>query len=435
MAPTSLDLQALVAFLHDKAQRAWDGASRRRHVVSAVRQASEAERELARRLVAARLRVIPNPFTPEECNREIEHDLTVAQRLDAEAEVFNTLVGMVHSLVRATTRLEELLAGDGFTSTEADTESYCPMCGRSRSDGHREACGRYVLADVCALLREAPRPGEAYPQSRSEREIAQLREECARRTAVTSDQERDIAKLSTDLEALRTTSAEVLQAYSRAHAELTETKAAFTTLRGKAISAWEAWGQTLSDVGDVDNCDDCHAISATGIDLCGVHRADALWRAMRDMARVLAKCQCGHAVDQHNDEDDTRCRECVCLAMKLAIDRPDTEWPQEHTSAPAPDRPHSYGLPADCRIAASELEHKVTEVCDLLRDAATQLDAKPCTWREQQDGEFWQTDCGQAFVWEDGPPSKHHVTFCGHCGRAITEVAFTDDADDESEVG
>lgn len=62
-------------------------------------------------------------------------------------------LGYAAVIGRAMERIEELLQGDGFTQVEADTDAYCPMCGRSRTDGHKESCARYVLAEVMEILR------------------------------------------------------------------------------------------------------------------------------------------------------------------------------------------------------------------------------------------------------------------------------------------
>lgn len=88
----------------------------------------------------------------------------------------------------------------------------------------------------------------------------------------------------------------------------------------------------------------------------------------------------------------------------------------------------------ECRDATGD-----GEVCEQYdRDADhfaalhARLENKPCIWREEEDGEFWRTDCGQDFVWENGPPHKHGVTFCGHCGHPITEVPYVyADSDDD----
>jgi hypothetical protein len=62
-----------------------------------------------------------------------------------------------------------------------------------------------------------------------------------------------------------------------------------------------------------------------------------------------------------------------------------------------------------------------------------------CTYREEEGSEFWQTDCGRAFVWEDGPPSQHGCIYCGHCGKPIVEKPFMEpvekDGDEEAAEG
>lgn len=72
---------------------------------------------------------------------------------DAQAQRFEAIARMLKAQSRAESRLVELLEGDGFAQADRDEWAYCPMCGRTRSDGHRESCARYVLADVLKILK------------------------------------------------------------------------------------------------------------------------------------------------------------------------------------------------------------------------------------------------------------------------------------------
>lgn len=76
-----------------------------------------------------------------------------------EADRFDAIAALLEAQGTALARMDELIAGDGFTNDDSAGEAYCPMCGRSRTDGHREACARYALADLRALL--APATSEA----------------------------------------------------------------------------------------------------------------------------------------------------------------------------------------------------------------------------------------------------------------------------------
>jgi len=45
--------------------------------------------------------------------------------------------------------------------------------------------------------------------------------------------------------------------------------------------------------------------------------------------------------------------------------------------------------------------------------------AKPtCTWTEDADG-YYSTECGEAYVFNDGTPAHNNAYFCHHCGGTI----------------
>jgi hypothetical protein len=48
-----------------------------------------------------------------------------------------------------------------------------------------------------------------------------------------------------------------------------------------------------------------------------------------------------------------------------------------------------------------------------------------CHWVEDSDG-TWNSDCGQAFQFNDGYPSENGAKYCHCCGRYMSEMRFTD---------
>lgn len=63
-------------------------------------------------------------------------------------------------------------------------------------------------------------------------------------------------------------------------------------------------------------------------------------------------------------------------------------------------------------------------------------DAAPvCVWTEESDGEFWQSGCGETWVFlEGGSPSEHRAHFCHACGKPIQAVPFVAPVDDDEEA-
>ena len=43
-----------------------------------------------------------------------------------------------------------------------------------------------------------------------------------------------------------------------------------------------------------------------------------------------------------------------------------------------------------------------------------------CTWIENEDG-VYETNCGNLFAFNDGPPSENGFEFCPYCGRELRE--------------
>lgn len=48
-------------------------------------------------------------------------------------------------------------------------------------------------------------------------------------------------------------------------------------------------------------------------------------------------------------------------------------------------------------------------------------DERPtCTWRADDDG-VYQTECGNAFVLNDGTPKDNRMAYCCYCGKVLLE--------------
>lgn len=46
-----------------------------------------------------------------------------------------------------------------------------------------------------------------------------------------------------------------------------------------------------------------------------------------------------------------------------------------------------------------------------------------CVWTVEPDPdcEFWETDCGETFVFETGGPTENKMKFCCYCGANLKE--------------
>ena len=53
---------------------------------------------------------------------------------------------------------------------------------------------------------------------------------------------------------------------------------------------------------------------------------------------------------------------------------------------------------------------------------ALQKRAGTCKWTYDEEGEFYETHCKQAFQFNDGTPTDNSVRFCHGCGKPIEVI-------------
>lgn len=49
-----------------------------------------------------------------------------------------------------------------------------------------------------------------------------------------------------------------------------------------------------------------------------------------------------------------------------------------------------------------------------------------CHWTADEDA-VWSTDCGQAFILNDGGPTDNGMKHCCYCGEKLVEVTYSGD--------
>lgn len=55
-----------------------------------------------------------------------------------------------------------------------------------------------------------------------------------------------------------------------------------------------------------------------------------------------------------------------------------------------------------------------------------------CTWHGDAVGsDYWETDCRNSFILNDGTPADNGMKFCCYCGRQLVTDAATDEDDDD----
>ena len=42
-----------------------------------------------------------------------------------------------------------------------------------------------------------------------------------------------------------------------------------------------------------------------------------------------------------------------------------------------------------------------------------------CEWAHNEDDGFWDTECGQSWLFDDGGPKENHMNFCHCCSKPL----------------
>jgi len=74
-------------------------------------------------------------------------------------------------------------------------------------------------------------------------------------------------------------------------------------------------------------------------------------------------------------------------------------------------------IAAEARVAKLEMERSAT-----------------CEWKQWDEGDTWETSCGEAFTFISGGPKENNVNYCHHCGKRLVMVSAIDaikEIDDE----
>jgi len=52
---------------------------------------------------------------------------------------------------------------------------------------------------------------------------------------------------------------------------------------------------------------------------------------------------------------------------------------------------------------------------------------KCCVWSEDPDYAYWETSCGNNFVFECGTPTDNKFVYCPYCSLKISEKLFVEE--------
>ena len=55
---------------------------------------------------------------------------------------------------------------------------------------------------------------------------------------------------------------------------------------------------------------------------------------------------------------------------------------------------------------------------EIERDDDERIRSKPCRWTQNEEG-YWETDCKNSFVIEEGTPRENRMRYCCYCGATL----------------
>jgi len=50
-----------------------------------------------------------------------------------------------------------------------------------------------------------------------------------------------------------------------------------------------------------------------------------------------------------------------------------------------------------------------------------------CEWKEDWEGRYWDTSCGECFSLEAGTPDENKMKFCAYCGKPLKQVLYVEE--------
>ena len=60
------------------------------------------------------------------------------------------------------------------------------------------------------------------------------------------------------------------------------------------------------------------------------------------------------------------------------------------------------------------------------------MESKKCNWSEDEDG-VWETECNEAFCFENGSPHENKANFCPFCGGILIERKYSEPLTDDEQ--
>lgn len=71
---------------------------------------------------------------------------------------------------------------------------------------------------------------------------------------------------------------------------------------------------------------------------------------------------------------------------------------------------------------------------ELVKDPDRLTRVPSCNWEQEDDWDHsgqWNTDCGMSWSMTEGTPKENGMRFCAGCGKALVEVPFVREVEEE----
>ena len=133
-------------------------------------------------------------------------------------------------------------------------------------------------------------------------------------------------------------------------------------------------------------------------------------------------------MDARNFTEDDYDREIKAANNAFEIDLLKTKNSYDTDLIAATDK---HDLPT-CGIHLLTCRYNTGDRCSAVDGQCCDEPNATCTWVQvDQDGDSWETTCGECFCLESDTPLKNRMKFCCYCGKPLEEKPYVESEDDD----
>lgn len=85
---------------------------------------------------------------------------------------------------------------------------------------------------------------------------------------------------------------------------------------------------------------------------------------------------------------------------------------------------HKYSL--DCLVRTDVVSHLLKQTNEAIAELEA-LENRSCNWYQEENNDYFESDCGAQFTLFEGMPSENNMNFCHKCGKKLIEHKYVVD--------